>query len=188
MRDLAAVGNYPQRPRRLAISSGRGDGVREAPPGTELLAWAGEPWVSAQTWTLTETGGTVGAGYWFLARPPELRPLRIDAGIAWDGAPGGQEPYNGQVAALAAGVGCGQVTQAYPLACTVPTISALDLDQDPFAPVPPPGSGTGGGGPFHDYAHCATNQPHLTITPEVSAWLLGALGNAASRQAVPAHD
>jgi Putative serine esterase (DUF676) len=182
VRDLAAVGNYPRRPRRLAMSSGRGDGVREAPAGTPLLRWAGEPWVSAQTWTLTDTGGTVGSGYWFLARPPELPPLRLDAGIAWDGAPGGQEPYNREVAALAAGVGCGQVTQKYPLACTVPTISALDLDQDPFAPVPPPGSGAG---PFHDYAYCATNQPHLTITPEVSAWLLGALGNPGEQTGGP---
>jgi hypothetical protein len=178
VRDLAAVGDYPQRPRRLAMSCGRGDGVREVPPGTQLLAWAGEPWVSAETWTLSEGTGTVGSGDWFLA--PQLRPLRLDAGIAWDGAPGGQEPYNALVAGLAAGVGCGQVTHASDAVCTVPTISALDLDQDPFAPVPAPGSGAG---PFHDYAWCDANQPHLTITPELSRWLLGALGNP--RQAVP---
>ena len=65
-----------------------------------LLRWAGEPWVSAQTLDAhrrrrnRRIGGT---GSW--PRPPELRPLRLDAGIAWDGAPGGQEPYNGQVAA-----------------------------------------------------------------------------------------
>jgi hypothetical protein len=183
VRDLAAVGDYPQRPRRLAMSCGRGDGLREAPPATQLLGWAGEPWISARTATLAAGGGTVGSGYWFLARPPELCALALDAGILWDGAPGGQEPYNAQVAALAAAVGCGQVTHACDAACTVPTISALDLDQDPFVPVPPPGSGAG---PFHDYAWCAANEPHLTITPELSRWLLGALGNPLSRQAVPA--
>ena len=185
VRDLEAVGSFPKRPRRLAMSSGRGDGVREAPPGAQLLDWAGEPWVSARTWTLSDGGGVVGTGSWFLAQPPELRPLHLDAGVLWDGAPGGQEPYNGQVAALAAGVGCGHVTHAFDLACTVPTISALGLEQDPFVPVPPPGSGAG---PFHDYAWCAANEPHLTITPELSRWLLGALGNPASTQAVPAHD
>ncbi len=185
VRDLEAVGGYPERPRRLAISSGRGDGVREAPPGAQLLGWAGEPWVSAQTWTLSEGGGRVAAGSWCLAQPPQLPALALAAGVPWDGAPGGQEPYNGQVAALAAGVGCGPVTHAFDLACTVPTISALGLDQDPFAPIPPAGSSAG---PFHDYAWCTANQPHLTISPEVSRWLLGALGPPPGRQAVPAHD
>jgi hypothetical protein len=185
VRDLAAVGGYPQRPRRLAMSCGRGDGVRGSAPGAPLLDWVGEPWLSAQTWTLSEGAGTVGSGHWFLASPPELPALSLDAGVTWDGAPGGQEPYNALVAALAAGVGCGQVTHASDAACTVPTISALDLHQDAFAPVPPPGSGAG---PFDDYAWCSANQPHLTITPELSRWLLGALGNPASRQAVPAHD
>jgi cytochrome P450 len=172
VRDLAAVGGYPDRPRRLAMSCGRGDGVRETAPGTQLLTWSGEPWVSAQTSTLSAGGGTIGSGHWFLARP-ELRPLTVDSKITWDGAPGGQEPYNALVAALAAGVGCGQVTHQSDAACTVPTVSALGLDQDPFEPVPAPGSGHG---PFHDYAWCSANQPHLTITPELSNWLLGALG------------
>ncbi|HWD74476.1 MAG TPA: hypothetical protein VG371_05015, partial [Solirubrobacteraceae bacterium] len=186
MRDLAAVGNYPQRPRRLAMSSGRGDGVREAPPGARALNWAGDPWVSAQTQTVGVGEGTIGSGRWFLAEPPELPPLSLDAGIAWDGAPGGQEPYNGQVAALAAGVGCGSVSHAFDLVCTVPTVSALDLNQDPFTPVPPPASGAGAG-PFHDYACCSANEPHLTITPELSSWLLTALGKPVETRTVPAH-
>ena len=64
--------------------------------------------------------------------------------------------------------------------CTVPTISALGLDQDPFAPVPPPGSGAS---PFDDYAFSADNEPHLTITPEVSAWLLTTLGSPPTSEA-----
>jgi hypothetical protein len=188
MRDLAAIGNYPQRPRRLAMSSGRGDGAREAPPGADALNWSGDPWVSAQTQTVGVGEGTIGSGRWFLAEPPELPPLSLDAGIAWDGAPGGQEPYNGQVAALAAGVGCGSVSHAFDLVCTVPTVSALDLDQDPFTPVPDPAPGAGSGsGPFHDYACCSANEPHLTITPELSSWLLTALGKPIETQTVPAH-
>jgi cytochrome P450 len=174
VRELAALGDYPKLPRRLAVSSGRGDGARGAPAGAQTLAWSGEPWISVELRTLADGAEeTIGQGTWCLAEPPELVPLRFDAGVAWEGAPGGVEPYNGQVAAIAAGVGCGTVVHALDSTCTVPTISALDLRQDPFTPVPPPGSGAS---PFDDYAFCADNEEHLTITPEVSAWLLAALG------------
>lgn len=172
--DLRALGGYPQQPRRLAIACGRGDGVREASAGEPILDWSGTPWVSARTWTASAGEGTIGTGTWLLADPPELPSLRADIGVTWDGAPGGQEAYNGQVAGLAQLVGCGAVTHSLDQVCTVPTVSALDLDQDPFAPVPRPGSGAS---PFHDYACAATNQPHLTITPELSQWLLQALGD-----------
>jgi cytochrome P450 len=173
IRDLAAVGNYPSRPRKLAISSGRGDGVRTAPPATQTLDWNGVPWVAVELHALGDAAQTIGQGSWYEADPSELAPLRFDTGPAWEGAPGGQEPYNGEVAQIAAGLGCGTVAHALDSSCTVPTVSALDLRQDPFAPVPPAGSGAG---PFDDYAFCATNEQHLAITPEVSEWLLEALG------------
>jgi hypothetical protein len=185
LRDLAAVGGYPRHPRRLAISCGRGDGAREAPPGAQTLLWGGGSWATAQTWTISSGRGTIGSGRWCLAEPPALPPLEFDPGVTWDGVPGGQEPYNGQVAALAAGVGCGTVTHALDWVCTVPTISALDLSQHPFAPVPPGGTGAG---PFDDYACALTNQPHLTITPELSKWLLTALGSPLSTEAVAPRD
>jgi hypothetical protein len=186
VRDLAALGDYPALPRKLAISSGRGDGASTAPAGAQTLRWAGDPWVFAELRTLAEGAATtIAQGQWYAADPPDLAPLSFDAGVAWEGAPGGQEPYNGQVAQLAAGLGCGTVAHAFDSTCTVPTVSALDLRQDPFAPVPPPGSGAG---PFDDYAFCAENEQHLVITPEVSAWLLAALGSPLAMKAGPLHD
>ena len=41
--------------------------------------------------------------------------------------------------------------------------------------------------PFDDDAFCTDNEPHLTITPELSAWLLAALGNPLATQAGEAH-
>jgi hypothetical protein len=174
VRELAALGDYPKLPRLLATSSGRGDGARGAPAGAQTLAWSGEPWISVELRTLGDGAPeTIGQGTWCRAEPPELAPLQFDAGVAWEGAPGGQEPYNGQVAAIAAGVGAGTVVHAFDSTCTVPTVSALDLRQDPYAPVPAPGSGAS---PFDDYACCESNEQHLTITPKLSAWLLAALG------------
>jgi hypothetical protein len=66
----------------------------------------------------------------------------------------------------------------------VPTVSALDLDQDPSLAVPPADAGKS---PFEDYVFNAENQPHLTITPECSMWLLAALGVAAENREDPAH-
>jgi len=181
--DFAELGDWPKLPRKLAASSGRGDGVRTATPGAQVLSWNGQPWVTAELHALADHAPqAIGQGTWFDAVPPELPALTFDAGIAWEGAPGGQEPYNGQVAAIAAGLGCGTVSHELDSICTVPTISALGIDQDPFAPVPPPGSGAS---PFDDYAFSADNEPHLTITPQVSTWLLAALGSPATTQAAP---
>ena len=185
VRDLAALGDYPSLPRKLAVSSGRGDGVRTAAPGAQTLDWTGEPWVRVELRALADgAADTIGQGRWYEADPPELAPLRFDAGVPWEGAPGGQEPYNGQVAQIAASLGCGTVAHALDSTCTVPTVSALDLPQDPFAPVPPAGSGAG---PFDDYAFCAANEQHLAITPEVAAWLLAALGSPLAIEKGPLH-
>jgi hypothetical protein len=184
--DLAALGDYPQLPRRLAVSCGRGDGAGSTPAGTQTLDWSGEPWISAELRTLAATGSEViGAGSWLLAEPPQLPPLEFDSqGRAWEGAPGGQDTYNGQVAAIAAGVGCGAVTHAFDETCSVPTVSALDLHQDPSVTVPPAGAGKS---PFQDYSFNSENHPHLTITPECSAWLLAALGVCAGTPEGAAH-
>jgi hypothetical protein len=173
--ELTRLGDYPKLPRRLAISCGRGDGASSTPAGAQTLNWFGEPWVSTELRTLAAAvPGVIAQGRWLLAEPPQLPTLEFDSeGAAWEGAPGGQDSYNGQVAALAAGVGCGSVTHTFDETCSVPTVSALDLHQDPSVPIPPARSGQS---PFHDYAFCSENQPHLTITPESSAWLLAALG------------
>jgi hypothetical protein len=183
---LARLGDYPQLPRRLAVSCGRGDGVSSTPAGAQTLSWSGEPWISAELRTLAAAGpGVIGQGSWLLAEPPQLPRLEFDSqGRAWEGAPGGQDSYNGQVAALAGGVGCGAVAHAFDETCSVPTVSALDLPQEPSAPVPPAGLGES---PFHDYVVNAENQPHLTITPQCSAWLLAALGAAANTGEDPAR-
>jgi hypothetical protein len=184
--ELTALGDYPQLPRRLAVSCGRGDGASSTPAGAQTLSWSGEPWISAELRTLAATGpGVIAQGSWTLAEPPQLPPLQFDSqGGTWEGAPGGQDTYNGQVAALAAGVGCGTVAHAFDATCSVPTVSALDLRQDPSEAIPPSRAGKS---PFADYCFNSENQPHLTITPECSAWLLAALGVRAETREDPAR-
>jgi hypothetical protein len=124
--DLEAVGGWPKAPRKLAVSCGRGDGEGSATPGTRTLGWDGKPFVSATLNTLPGADGVVAEGSWFLNDPPELRRLEVDPGQAhWESAPGGQNTYNGQVAAIAALLGCGTVQHDLDRSCSLPTISAL---------------------------------------------------------------
>jgi hypothetical protein len=171
--ELQALGDYPKLPRKLAVSSGSGDGKPVGKAGTVTLSWSGEPWVSAELRAIAATEQTLGAGFWFLAEPQRLARLRFKGSTIWDVAPGGQDPYNALVAAIAHGSGCGTVTEALGESCAVPTVSALGLPDRPFDPVPDPSAGES---PFDDYACSPTNEPHLTITAELSAWLLAALG------------
>ena len=179
VQELADLGDYPQAPRRLAIACGSGDGVATGTPGTRTLEWDAEPWLSV---TLAALSGAprqvLGRGHWFLSEPQELSSLRFIEGAAWDVAPGGQDFYNAEIAAIARGTGCGAVTAALPASCAVPTVSALGIKGDPFAPVPPvgPAAPAPAASPFHDYAFADADHPHLTLTPALSEWLLAALG------------
>jgi cytochrome P450 len=192
LEDLERIGGWPKQPRKLAVSCGRGDGKGDATPGARTLGWDGEPFVSATLNTLPGVDGVVAEGSWFLNDPPQLSPLMVGPDeTPWESAPGGQNTYNGDVAAIATAFGCGSVEHDLEVTCSVPTVSALGLTQDPFEPVP---DASANAGPFDAYACNAQNERHLQITPEVSAWLLGELGapEAAGGQAPaggnPGHD
>jgi cytochrome P450 len=172
MDELKRLG-YPEAPRKLAVSCGRGDGGDGTPTGAITLDWEDQPFVSAKLTTLPgDANRIIAEGSWFLGEPPELSPISSDGvGHDWDAAPGSRNIYNAQVVSVAKGFGCGRVAPDVPPAsCCVPTVSALDLDQDPFEKVQP------GPGPFDAYACSDDNEEHLVITPEVSKWILDELG------------
>lgn len=180
LRDFERVGRFPKQPRKLAVSCGRGDGKSKVPAGAPTLTWDGHPFISATLRTLSEAEGVVADGTYFLAQPPELPSLIVDAEKRpWESAPGGQNTYNGRVAAVAAGFSCGTVDNDFDLTCSVPTVSALGLAQNPFKPVPP----TAESGPFDAHVCSRRNVQHLTITSEVSDWLLAELAGPSAHPA-----
>ncbi len=175
LRDLDALGGWPQKPRRIAVSCGRGDGVGNgSSPGQNVLMWKDEPFVSVAVNTLAADGeGTVAEGSWFLGDPVELPKLVAGDGVPWDGAPGAQGDYHGRISAIAAGFGCGSVRHTLDSTCSVPAVNALALDQGAYEAVPAAGSGCS---PFHDYVCSSQNVAHLTIEPAVADWLLHQIG------------
>jgi cytochrome P450 len=179
LEDLAAVGDYPSRPSRLAVSCGRGDGVPgTAMPGTPTLVWKSEPFVSIELNTLPGPAGAVdglvAGGSWLVADEP-LRPMRNPQIRAWEAVPGSQNAYNARMAQVATAFGCGTVRAdpANALTCCVPTTSALGLDpreHDPSQPVGPKGI------PFGAYTCSSANRLHLALEPGVTKWIVEQIG------------
>lgn len=172
---LNAIGGYPKQPRKLAIASGSGGGQRSLVPLELALNWSGSEFVSARLWTPPEDGANahvIAEGYSLLADGSVPATFSVASDVSWEGAPGGQNIYNFDSAAIAAGIGYGTVLDPIPRTCSVPTVSALDLSVPPFVPVPPPGSGAS---PFDDYICCESNQLHVQFTPKVKRWLLDQL-------------
>src|SRR5262245_37183470 len=101
--DFAAVGQYPKRPTKLAISCGRGDGQRSVPPGAPLLTWDGGPFAGAQLWALPQgaTPAVIAKGYNFLADAARESGVATALGESWEGAPGGQDDYTMDAAFIA---------------------------------------------------------------------------------------
>lgn len=178
LRDLEGVGSWPQRPKRVAIASGRGDGQRSVAAHDQMLEWGGGPFASARLYSLPEgpKGAIVAEAYCFRAAGSAPATLTASSQWSWEGAPGGQNMYNAMAAAVAQGIGIGALNDDVPVSECVPTVSALGMDlttADPFAPVPAPGSDTV---PFHDFICGTENSPHIAITREASAFLLKQLG------------
>jgi hypothetical protein len=174
LRLLAEVGDFPSRPRKVAVSSGRGDGARSFPPGSSLMEWSGTSFAGASLAALSEgTESTVAQGWCFTDPPAES--LKVASPWSWDGAPGGQMPYNGIVAAVASSTGYGTISHSGDVSVNVPTVSALALDQGPFEPV-----AASSRTPFDAVQFSAQNEIHLTLEPAVSAWLLAQIGTPAT--------
>jgi hypothetical protein len=174
---LVAALAWPERPRRVLLACGRGDGASTFQAGTVLAHWhRGEH----DEICLRAPGGSssepVAAGSLGGQTPP---PLIVPAELSWDGRPGGREAYVAQVAALLTDVAGGRSHPAVPPpTCTVPTVSALDLDGPPDAPVPA----------RDGLITCQTDQPHLGIDAQAAAGVLKQLGAPFDPDRFDPHD
>jgi cytochrome P450 len=166
---------WPQRPRRVLLSCGRGSGGQDLRPDEVLVHWyaAGEGDIHLRT-----MGGSrpVGEGSWAGHTPPALE---VSGQPAWDSMPGARGSYPAQAAGLLQMLAGGSVhpVQA-PFTCQVPTVSALDLDQQPDAAVPEQ----------ENLIVCATDQPHLVIDGQAGARVTQQIGAPFDPERFDPHD
>lgn len=173
--ELQALGGYPQRCRRWAIASGRGDGGYGLRPQQRVFDWtdaAGGH--AARLWTQGEGGAAVRLAQGHRGGVP-LPPLEFASAVSGEGLPGGQSDNLRRAADVAGRIGGAPVVSQVPWNCAVPTASALDLPGDPLAPIPPQGAP---GCPFHAYRYQPADLPHLRFDADTAAWLLKRLGQA----------
>jgi hypothetical protein len=108
---------WPQRPRRVLLSCGRGGGGRDLRPGEVLVHWHAKD--HQDIWLRTMGGKRpVGEGTWGGESPPALE---VPDQLPWDGMPGARGSYPAQAAGLLQALAGGAVhpLQA-PLTCQVP--------------------------------------------------------------------
>ena len=165
---------WPRQPRRVLISSGRGDGAETLAAGSTLVHWDGGE-RGEIVLRAAGSGHPIAEGR-FAGRA--LPPLPGDVIAALDGAPGGREGYPGQAAAVLDAVAPGTAEARVPMTCTVPTASALDLELAPGAPVPADPTRIAGEADPADPTRIAgeADQPHLVITAAVAPAIVRAIG------------
>lgn len=174
--ELATLGDWPQRPLKIGLACGRGDGVRTAPPGQTVLTWRAAPWADVTLQALDDGGSSLVGQAAGSVLGGMLPPCRVESLTAWESVPGSSNVYVGIVAALAASVGVGTLGPVAAVTTSIPTVSALALDQPPDAPVP--ASGPERRTPFDRIACAATTLPHLGLDETLRDALLDALGPA----------
>ncbi len=170
LEDLAAVGWYPQRPRRLAVACGTGAGaVGATPPAEPMMTWLTNGFGDVVLNHLSSTGSiTIGTGSTMGAIDASPTPLTASSAACWEIAPGSREAYFDAVVVPVRSLGIGEVTVSLEVGCSMPTVSALDLGIDPFAAIPAPGAVLS---PFHDFTTADVNQHHLQLTADMADWI-----------------
>lgn len=166
--NLAAVGDWPTLPRRVAISNGSGTGVGQGfAAGAQIIQYSVPLLVRGNVWAVPDGGSAqIFDGYIFLSASQSVT---VSGTKPYDNAPGGSRATMTQMDTTA--VSPGDIVALYGSHCFIPTVSALaydtsDLfhdisaDADPLAHTP-----------FDAIYYPTTNQEHVAITAENAAWL-----------------
>ncbi len=168
LEEFQAIGNFPKQPRCIAVSSGHGRGGRSLEPGALLFRWTDHPFAEVELRASgPDPNQPVGQGACY-PPCPRMEPAFYPNSQAWEGVPGGQANYIEMSAILAQASACGSITVHAPLACIVPTVSALYLHQEPDLPIaaePPADS------PFQAWATAEENLRHCMLTPSTAEFL-----------------
>lgn len=172
--DLAAAGDYPAAPRLVAVANGSGSGQTQGfAPGEQIVSYVYDTLfidIVGNVWAVAD--GPVRDIFDGLIRiffvTTGDRTVQVGGTLPYDNAPGGSRASMADMDATQAPYG--DIVALHPSHCFIPTVSALGLEtQDLFYDI----DGDPNLSPFDAVYFPATNQPHVTITPENAAWLRG---------------
>ncbi len=178
--DLAAVGDFPRLPRRVAISNGSATGANQGfLPGDPCIRWEYSSLfvaVTGDVWAVPDqTSKTIFNGSTRVLFTTTSQSVTVSGTKPWDGAPGGSRASFAELDSVPAPYG--DIVALHPSHCFIPTISSLDLaTTDPFFDV------AGAPNllslsPFDALDFQSTNQEHVEITPQNAAWVKSEIEN-----------
>lgn len=183
--DLAAVGDWPQGLRKVAVANGSGQAAGQGyAPGTQVISYEYYSFLVdliGNVWAVPDGGsrqilrGLIDR-IWPL--PNDELNVTVSGTQPWDSAPGGWRASLADMDATPAPYG--DIVALYPNHCFIPTVSALALAgvapyanisqlADPLALTP-----------FDAVYWPAANQEHILVTPENKAWFTAEIARQAS--------
>lgn len=181
--ELAALGDYPSLPRRVAMANGSGARADQGfAPGAQLIRWEYSSFlvsITGNVWALpNQVAGTVFNGRITIFFSTQTQTVTATGATPWDGAPGGSRATMAQMESVAAPYG--DIVALHQSHCFIPTISALALStSDPFYDV----AGDAqllDHTPFDDVFYPSVNEPHVTLSPAGADWLAAEIRQGAT--------
>jgi hypothetical protein len=187
--DFAALGDWPEEPRLVAVANGSGWGVGQGfSPGAQIVYYhygsfivdiVGDVWAVPAPGPARIFNGKID----FILLPAQTGHVDVSGTLAWDNAPGGSRPTMAQMDSVSTGYG--DIVALHRSHSFVPTVSALALDTgDPFYDIagdPDLLTHT----PFDAVYFPAENEEHVTVTAASAEWFLNEIRAAASGVAAP---
>jgi hypothetical protein len=192
--DLAGLGEWPLRPRLVAVANGSGTGQDQGfAAGDQLILYEYRSLladIDGNVWAVPDGGaGQVifeGAMDLIWPLPDKYETVAVGGTLPWDGAPGG---FRGSMAQMdSTEAPYGDIVALHDNHCFIPTVSALALE---------------GVGPFHDIAgdadlltrtafvavyFPAANQAHVAVTAENKSWFMSEIQLGVSAAEPPPYS
>lgn len=183
--DLAAVGDWPQGLRKVAVANGSGQSQGQGyAPGAQLISYEyysflvdliGNVWAVPNGGSRQILRGLIDR-IWPL--PNDELNVTVSGTSPWDSAPGGWRASLADMDATPAPYG--DIVALHPNHCFIPTISALALAvTDPYTNIAALADPLALS-PFDAVYFPVANQEHIQVTVENKAWFRGEIARAAS--------
>jgi hypothetical protein len=173
--ELAAMGEWPAQPRRVAIANGSGAQTGQGfNPGDPILRWEYTSFlvdITGDVWAVPDgTSQLIFHGLIdFIFLPPEETYVTVAGTRPYDNAPGGWRATMAEMDAIDPGYG--DIVALHPNHCFIPTVSALAIATDDLfydiAGDPDILAHT----PFEAVYFPSENQEHVDINAQNAVWL-----------------
>jgi hypothetical protein len=176
--ELAALGEYPSLPRRIALANGSGTGVNQGfASGAQIVRYEFSNLlvdIVGNVWALPDgVTGNVFQGRIRILLSDATRTIPVSGTLPWDGAPGGSRATMAQMDSTTAPYG--DIVALHPVHAFIPTVSALAIGTlDPFYDIsgdPMLLEHT----PFEAVFYPVVNEGHVTLSAAGAAWVANEL-------------